>query len=182
MSDVATVEPPVEPVVRLGQESDLPRLQVLDAWPKEAAWLRMIANQEVVVLEVDHTVVGVAHYSVLWTTVPFLNLMVIEPEHHGFGYSRMLLGCLIEHLRAQGFVALLSSSQTNEPEPQAWHMHMGFKSNGIIENIADDGVGELVFRLELASWNEEDARVKLTDPGIQRAASEASDAQLELER
>jgi len=46
-------------------------------------------------------------------------------------------------------VALLSSSQTDEPEPQRWHLHMGFTSNGLIENIADDGVGELVYRLML---------------------------------
>ncbi len=36
-----------------------------------------------------------------------------------------------------------------EPEPQAWHIHMGFKSNGIIENIDDEGVGEIVFRIML---------------------------------
>jgi hypothetical protein len=46
-------------------------------------------------------------------------------------------------------VALLSSSQTDEPEPQRWHLHMGFSSGGIIENVAADGVGEIVYRLML---------------------------------
>jgi len=63
--------------------------------------------------------------------------------------ARMLLDYLGEQLRAQGYVALLSSSQTDEPEPQAWHRHLGFTSGGIIENIADEGIGEVVFRLEL---------------------------------
>ena len=40
-----------------------------------------------------------------------------------------------------------------EPEPQAWHRHLGFTSNGIIENIADEGIGEVVFRL---SFDDED--------------------------
>jgi len=50
----------------------------------------------------------------------------------------------------QGYVALLSSSQTDEPGPQRWHLYMGFTSNGIIENVADDGVGEMVYRVSLS--------------------------------
>jgi len=47
-------------------------------------------------------------------------------------------------------VALLSSSQTDEPGPQRWHLHMGFTSNGIIENIADDGVDRVVYQVLLS--------------------------------
>jgi hypothetical protein len=61
----------------------------------------------------------------------------------------MMLDFLKAHLREMGHVALLSSSQTDEPEPQAWHRHMGFVENGICLNIADDGVGELLFRMAL---------------------------------
>jgi L-amino acid N-acyltransferase YncA len=73
----------------------------------------------------------------------------LQPEVRGQGYSSQLLTTLKQHLRERGFVALLSSSQTDEPEPQAWHTHMGFTSNGIIENIADDNVGKIVYRLML---------------------------------
>lgn len=135
--------------VRLAHSEDMPALQRLDPWPKEPVWQQKIASREVVVLEVDGRVVGLARYAVLWTTVPFLGLIEIEAGHRKQGHSRALLEFLTAHLKAQGYVALLSSSQTDEPGPQAWHLHMGFRSNGIIENIADEGVGELVYRLLL---------------------------------
>ena len=135
--------------VRLAQETDIPALQKLDPWPKEHIWRQKIASGEVMVLELDGSVVGLMRYDLLWTTVPFLGLIEIEAAHRGKGYSRMMLAFLKAHLREQGYVALLSSSQTDEPEPQRWHLHMGFSSNGIIENIMDEGVGELVYRLML---------------------------------
>ena len=125
-------------------------MQRLDHWPKEPVWRQKIAAGEVIVLEVDGNAIGLIRYAVLWTTVPFMRLIEIEAAHRGKGYSRLLLSFLKDHLRAQGFVALLSSSQTDEPEPQRWHLHMGFTANGLIENIMDEGVGELVYRLRLS--------------------------------
>ncbi len=135
--------------VRLAQETDISALQRLDRWPKEHIWQQKIAAGEVIVLERESRIIGLVHYAVLWTTVPFMGLIEIEKEHRGEGYSRVMLSFLKNHLREQGYVALLSSSQTDEPEPQRWHLHMGFLSGGIIEDVADDGVGELVYRLML---------------------------------
>lgn len=133
---------------RLARLDDVPSLAELDPWPTEDVWPRLIANGEVIALQAgdDGVLLGLARYSVLWTTVPFLGLIVVREDVRGRGLSRLLLTGLCDHLRSRGFVALLSSSQTNEPGPQAWHRRMGFHTNGIIENIAEEGVGELVFR------------------------------------
>lgn len=139
----------MNPLVRLATPSDIPKLQALDGWPKEHVWKHKIAGGEVIVLELAGEVIGLIRYELLWTTVPFMSLIVIEESHRGKGYSKLLLEFLKNHLREQGRVALLSSSQTDEPEPQNWHRHMGFKSNGIIENIMDDDVGEIVYRMML---------------------------------
>jgi N-acetylglutamate synthase-like GNAT family acetyltransferase len=137
------------PVMRLAKPSDIPKLQRLDRWPKEHIWQHKIAGGEVIVLELNAEIIGLIRYEVLWTTVPFMSLIAIEEIHRNKGYSKLLLEFLKEQLRSQGYLALLSSSQTDEPTPQAWHRHMGFKSNGIIENIADDAVGEIVYRMML---------------------------------
>lgn len=136
-------------VVRLATESDIAALERLDPWPKRHQWEQKIHCQEVVVLESESQLIGLIRYVVLWSTVPFMEMIIVEAAHRGRGHSQRLLAFLTDHLRQQGFVALLSSSQTDEPTPQAWHKHMGFRSNGIIENIADDDVGEIVYRLML---------------------------------
>lgn len=133
--------------IRLAVLDDIPALQALDDYPKDAIWQQKISQQEVIVLSIDDAVVGLARYGVLWTTVPFLGLIYIAEAYRGKGYSRQMLEFLQQHLQAQGYVALLSSSQTDEAAPQAWHAHMGFHTNGIIENIADDNIGEVVYRL-----------------------------------
>ena len=135
--------------VRFAKPSDLDALQALDRWPTERTWVRKVEEREVLVLEVAQTVVGLARYEVLWTTVPFLGLIFIEEAYRGQGASRLMLDFLKRHLVGEGYVALLSSSQTDEPEAQGWHLRMGFTANGIIENIADEGIGELVYRLVL---------------------------------
>ena len=135
--------------VRLAGLGDVTALQRLDPWPKEPVWRQKIVAGEVIVLELEGSVIGLIRYTVLWTTVPFMGLIEIAAAHRGKGYSRILLSFLKDHLRARGYVALLSSSQTDEPEPQRWHLHMSFTANGLIENIADEGVGELVYRLML---------------------------------
>lgn len=136
--------------VRPARAEDIPALQRLDPWPKTHVWRQKITNGEVMVLELDGSVAGLMRYAVLWTTVPFLGLIEIDAAHRGKGYSRLMLESLKTYLLERGYVALLSSSQTDEPGPQRWHLHMGFTSNGIIENIADDGVGEVVYRLLLS--------------------------------
>ena len=134
--------------IRFATLKDISALTQLDEWPSELIWQQKVTAQEVLVLESSH-IIGLVRFTRLWTTVPFIGLVYIESEHRGKGYSRLLLNALITHLQKSGAVALLSSSQTDEPQAQAWHVHMGFHSNGIIENIAEDNVGELVYRLEL---------------------------------
>lgn len=135
--------------IRFANEADIPQLKRLDSWTKDSMWRRKIFGQEVIVLEIENKFVGLIRYDVLWSTVPFLSLIYIAESQRGKGYSHQLLEFLKQALRDVGYIALLSSSQTDEPEAQNWHRHMGFKSNGIIENIADDDVGEIVFRMLL---------------------------------
>lgn len=136
-------------LIRLALNSDIEKLQKLDKWPSFNKWQQMIYCEEAIVLEIDGELVGLLRYSILWTTVPFIGLIYIKPEFQKQGYSRQMLDFLKDYLKKQGYVALLSSSQTNEPVPQAWHVRMGFSTNGIIENIDDDNVGEIVYRMLL---------------------------------
>lgn len=133
-------------LIRLAKVSDITELEKLDPWPGKEKWQRKIEGEEVIVLEINNRLVGLLRFSLLWTTVPFIGLIYIKPDFQKKGFSRQMLDFLCKHLKKKGYVALLSSSQTNEVTPQAWHVHMGFKTNGIIENIDDDNIGEIVYR------------------------------------
>lgn len=142
-------EGPVEDCIQEATVGDIPELGPLDRWPSEAAWRERIGAGGVLVARHAGRIVALLRHCVLWTTVPFVELIWVDPAFRGRGLSRRLLAALTDRLRQRGFVALLSSSQEDEPEAQAWHRHVGFSDNGYIANIADDGVGEVVFRLVL---------------------------------
>ncbi len=134
--------------IRYAQRDDTPFLQEVDPWTREQDWQHKISASEVIVAVLEESTLTVGHlrFDVLWSTVPFLAMIFVSTEHRRRGVSRLLLSFLEAELKERGYVALLSSSQTDELDPQRWHVHMGFHTNGIIENIADDNVGEIVYR------------------------------------
>ena len=60
-----------------------------------------------------------------------------------------MLSFIEDYLRERGHNNLYSSSQVDEPQPQAWHRHVGFEECGFIGGIYNGGVGEVFFRKRL---------------------------------
>ncbi len=85
----------------------------------------------------------------VWSVVPYLALLRVEAEHRRKGVGSSMLRHLEDYLRARGHEVLYSSSQADEPEPQAWHRRMGFVECGFIAGMNRGGVGEVFFRKEL---------------------------------
>jgi hypothetical protein len=69
---------------------------------------------------------------------------------HKQSVGRAMLRYLENVLCEQGHTALYSSSQANEPEPQAWHRYVGFKECGFIAGINGAGIGEIFFLKDLS--------------------------------
>jgi ribosomal protein S18 acetylase RimI-like enzyme len=93
--------------------------------------------------------VGYLRFEYLWSIVPYIALIRVSPAVRRRGVGRALLADLENRLRAQGQVAVYSSSQADEPEPQAWHRHIGFQECGFIGGINGNGIGEVFFRKDL---------------------------------
>ncbi len=74
-------------------------------------------------LELAGAIIGLARFAILWTTVPFLELITITEPHRGKGCSRRMLEFLKAHLTGAGYVTLLSSSQTDEPSSSLAQPH-----------------------------------------------------------
>ena len=111
---------------------------------------RKIAEKEVIVAEVDGQPAGYLRLEYLWSLVPYVALIWVRPALRRQGVGRALLAFAGEFLRQEGHDVLYSSSQADEPAPQAWHRHVGFEECGLIAGLNEGGVGEVFFRWRLS--------------------------------
>jgi GNAT superfamily N-acetyltransferase len=110
---------------------------------------RKVEWREIVIAERGGDSVGALHLEYLWSLAPYIALIYVLPECQRRGVGRALLRFVETFLIEQGHGTLYSSSQADEPGPQAWHRHVGFEECGIIAGI-NRGVGEVFFRKRLS--------------------------------
>ena len=134
--------------VRLANQSDLDFVSQDGYLSKEEVFWK-IKRKECFVLSVDSNLAGYLRLEFLWSLVPFIALILIKERYQKKGYSRDLLGFVEKTLKNRGYEVLFSSSQADEPTPQAWHRHIGFEECGVINGINEGGVGEIFFRKKL---------------------------------
>ncbi len=134
--------------VRFASPADVDFLQPRSHVPAEVL-KRKVEWREIIVAESPGGLIGALHLEYLWSSVPYVALIHVLPEHRRRGVGGALLRFAETFLRQQGHDALYSSSQADEPEPQAWHRHAGFEECGIIAGI-NKGVGEVFFRKRLS--------------------------------
>jgi predicted GNAT superfamily acetyltransferase len=114
------------------------------------AWLRRkIAARELWIAAPLGRPAGYLRMEYLWGQIPYIGLIVVAEGARVKGLGRAMLERVCREERRKGRRWLFSSSQSNDPEPQAWHRRMGFEECGVILGVNDDGVGELFFRKRL---------------------------------
>lgn len=137
------------PTARYATPADLDFVSQ-DGYVARGVIARKIAAREVVIAERAGTPVGYARIEYLWSRVPYLALIrVVPPQERRRGTGRALLGFVEQELAAAGHRVYLSSSQADEGEPQAWHLHMGFVECGRLTGINDGDIDEIFYRKPL---------------------------------
>jgi ribosomal protein S18 acetylase RimI-like enzyme len=135
-------------VVRFATPDDLDWLTAQDDIPA-AIIARKIAVSDILIAERAGERVGFLRLEYLWSTLPYIAMIRVIEHARQQGIGRALLAFLESVLREHGHTVLMSSSQADEPPPQAWHRHMGFEECGILSGINPGGVGEVFFRKAL---------------------------------
>ncbi|NHI90035.1 MAG: GNAT family N-acetyltransferase [Candidatus Thorarchaeota archaeon] len=136
-------------VVRFAGPEDLEWCVVEDEHVTEQIIRHKIVNDEIIIAELDGKQVGYLRLEYLWSTTPYIAVVFVEDDYQKEGIGRKILSFLEDYLRSRGHDRLFSSSTVNEPEPQAWHRAVGFVESGMINEINDDGIGEIFFRKSL---------------------------------
>ena len=111
---------------------------------------RKIAAGEVFIAESEGIAAAYLRLEFLWSSIPYIALIRVNEPFRRRGIGRALVQFVERQLHARGYSVLYSSSQANEPDPQAWHRRMGFKECGIIAGINRGDIGEIFFRKQLA--------------------------------
>jgi N-acetylglutamate synthase-like GNAT family acetyltransferase len=132
-------------VIRSAASEDVAFLQQKRGLSPEIL-LRKISRDEILILGVDGDPIGQLWFAFLWSEIPFIDLIYIKEDYQDQGLSHVLLGHLEDDLHECGYTVLYSSSQMDEPAPQAWHRHMGFAECGVINSLNEGGIGEVFFR------------------------------------
>jgi predicted GNAT superfamily acetyltransferase len=114
---------------------------------------QLVEQRRVYLASLDGEPAGYARIEYLWSKFPFISLVRVVERHRRRGLGRALLAAIESDAKRAGQTHLYSSSQADEPEPQAWHRHMGFVECGYIAGINPGDVGEIFFRKPLADAN-----------------------------
>lgn len=131
--------------MRPAQHADL-AFAAQDGYVGEERVARQIAAGEVWIAEDGAVPLGYLRLEYLWGRIPYIALIRILPAYRGRGAGRALLAAVEQQLAPGGHPWLYSSSQADEPEPQAWHRHMGFTECGFLAGVNAGGIGEVFFR------------------------------------
>lgn len=134
---------------RFATYEDKDWIQSKDALVTDEMFEYKLRQKEIVVGEIDGKKMGYLRLEYWYLVMPFMGLVVVEGGYRNKGVGRAMLSFVEEHLVKSGYSVLYSSSDANEPEPQAWHRHMGFKDCGIIAGMNRNGIGEVIFTKHL---------------------------------
>ncbi|MEZ5424841.1 MAG: GNAT family N-acetyltransferase [Pyrinomonadaceae bacterium] len=130
--------------IRFAEPADLEFLKD-NLYIREKMICRKIESKEIIIADKETVPVGFLQLEYLWSLVPYIALIGVLPEHRQEGIGTGMLRFAGSFLRDEGHQMIYSSSQADEPEPQAWHRHAGFEECGVIAGI-NDGIGEIFFR------------------------------------
>ncbi len=108
-----------------------------------------INKREIFLAEMDGQRVGYLRLDYFSSVIPFMGLIYVKKDMQKKGIGKTLLAYVEEYLRTNGYHTLLSSSEGDEPDPQNWHKHMGFKEFGVWKKINENNSDEIFFRKTL---------------------------------
>jgi GNAT superfamily N-acetyltransferase len=136
-------------LVRFGGPDDFEWCVVEDFLVPEQVIRSKIINNEIIIAEADGNPIGYIRLEFILWNIPYIGLIFVLKDYQKEGVGSKMLDFLEDHLRKLGHEFLLSSSDVNQADAQAWHRGSGFIECGILTGINEGGIGELFFRKNL---------------------------------
>lgn len=108
---------------------DYPFVQTIDRHVTDERYALRVASQSGYILWENDVPVGLMHHTLLWDSVPFLNLLYLPQEHRRCGYGTQAMAQWEQAMRRQGFGKVLVSTQVDE-DAQHFYRRLGYQDCG----------------------------------------------------
>ncbi|MDB6078215.1 MAG: GCN5-related N-acetyltransferase protein [Akkermansiaceae bacterium] len=134
--------------IRIANQDDLDWLVMEDDVTTDWA-SRCIRQNEYILATGDGNPLGFLRFSLFWGRFPYMDMIRVRPASRKNGFGTAMLKRWEEETRRQGHQLLMTSSQEDEPEPQAWHTRNGFSRSGQLTFGKQQAVPEIFFVKDL---------------------------------
>lgn len=111
---------------------DRPWLSGVDRHVTEPWMLRCIEQDAYLIARSGDGPVGFLRHSLFWGAIPYMELIFVDAAHRRQGFGTRMFEAWQTAMRQQGARLLMTSSMSDEPEPQAWHRRNGFEPSGAL--------------------------------------------------
>lgn len=129
--------------IRVATASDLAVLASHDRHVAPDELERLIAQQRVLILEVDGAFAGWLRWGLFWDELPFMNMLYLLEPYRRVGYGRVLVAHWEQAMAARGARTLLTSSLADEPA-QHFYRRLGYVDSGAL--LLPGEATEIIFR------------------------------------
>lgn len=94
-------------------------------------WIRRcVSHEEYLIARAAARPLGFLRFSWFWGAIPYMDLIYVLADARRQGVGSALFRSWEETMRRKGAKLLMTSSMSDEPEPQAWHRRNGFADSG----------------------------------------------------
>jgi len=90
---------------------------------------RKIRDSEIFLLREDEKILAYLRYSLFWDKVPYVNLLIVDPNERKKGFGSAIMRFWEERMHQEGHDYLMTSSQSDE-EGQHFFRKLGFEDSG----------------------------------------------------
>lgn len=115
--------------IRLMRTEDCAFVRAIDPHATDESCARRVAAGSGYLLWEDGVPVGLMHHTLLWDSVPFLNLLYVTEPYRRRGCGRQAMAQWEREMKKQGFRKALVSTQVDE-DAQHFYRRLGYADCG----------------------------------------------------
>ena len=118
-------------ILRPASESDLDFLEGMSPSLEHAALIAQITSGRLHVIGVGSTPVGFIKSCILWSTLPFLEVIEIAGPHRKLGHGRAAVQAWEDEMAGRGFDLVITSTHADGSAQHFWRK-LGYTDCGVL--------------------------------------------------